>query len=81
VTAALLSREERAARLADLRAREAARKVVVRGRPLMEMPLVDRIAFALFDPGAIVPRGDDYREPLYRWQARAVTYVLPEETP
>jgi hypothetical protein len=79
VTAELLTREERAARLADLRAREAARKVVVRGRPLMELPLVDRIAFALLDPGAIVPRGDDYREPLYRWQARAVTYVLPEE--
>jgi len=80
VTAELLTREERAARLADLRAREAARKVVLRGTPLMELPLVDRIAFALFDPGAIVPRGDDYREPLYRWQARAVTYVLPEES-
>jgi hypothetical protein len=81
MTTALLSREERTARLADLRAREAARKVVLRGKPLMELPLVDRIAFALFDPGAIVPRGDNYREPLHRWQARAVTYVLDTATP
>jgi hypothetical protein len=79
VNATLLSREERAARLADLRAREAARKVVLRGTPLMALPVEQRIAFALFDPGAIVPRGDNYTEPLYRWQARAVTYVLPEE--
>ena len=76
MSAATLTREERTARLADLRAREAARKVVVRGVPLMELPLERRIAVALFDPGAIVPRGDNYREPLYVWQARAVTYVL-----
>ncbi|MFI8191445.1 hypothetical protein ACIF8T_21920 [Streptomyces sp. NPDC085946] len=75
-----LSWEERTARLADLRAREAARKVVVRGVPLMDLPLERRIAFAVYDPGAITPRGDDYQEPLHRWQARAVTYVLPEET-
>jgi hypothetical protein len=79
VNAALMSREERAARLADLRAREAARKVVLRGKPLMELPLKQRIAFAIYDPGAIVPRGDNYREPIHHWQARAVTYVLPEE--
>ncbi|MFF8784721.1 hypothetical protein [Streptomyces sp. NPDC015125] len=76
MTNRLLSRDERSTRLADLRAREAARKVVLRGVPLMELPLERRIAFALFDPGAIVPRGDSYQEPLYRWQARAVTYVI-----
>lgn len=75
---ATLSREERTARLADLRAREAARKVVLRGVPLMELPVEQRIAFAIYDPGAIVPRGNDYREPLHQWQARAVTYVLSE---
>ena len=74
-----LTREERSTRLADLRAREATRKVVLRGKPLMEHPLQDRIAFAIYDPGAIVPRGDNYREPIHRWQARAVTYVLAEE--
>jgi hypothetical protein len=78
MSTAILTREGRSARLADLRAREAARKVVVRGVPLMELPLEQRIAFAIYDPGAIVPRGDDYQEPLYRWQARAITYVLPE---
>lgn len=74
-----LPREERTARLADLRAREAARKVVLRGTPLLELPLVDRIAFVIYDPGAIVPRGDNYGEPLYRWQARAIQYVLDEQ--
>ncbi len=78
---AVMSREERTSRLADLRAREAARKVVLRGKPLMDLPLEDRIAFAIYDPGAIVPRGDNYREPINRWQARAVTYVLAEEKP
>lgn len=75
------SREERTARLAELRAREAARKVVLRGKPLMEHPLVDRIAFATFNPGSIIARGDDYQEPVHRWQARAVVYVLDEENP
>ncbi|KMS79564.1 hypothetical protein ACH49_12085 [Streptomyces leeuwenhoekii] len=79
MSARTLSREERAGRLADLRAREAARKVIVRGVPLMDLPLQRRIAFAIYDPGAITPRGDNYQEPLYQWQARAVTYVLPEE--
>lgn len=78
MTNRLLSREERSTRLADLRAREAARKVVLRGKPLMELSLKQRIAFAIYDPGAIVPRGDNYREPLYQWQARAVTYVVDE---
>lgn len=75
-----LTRDERTERLADLRAREAARKVVLRGVPLMDLPLQRRIAFAIYDPGAITPRGDDYTEPLYIWQARAVAYVLPEPT-
>jgi hypothetical protein len=74
-----MTREERSARLVDLRAREAARKAVLRGVPLMDLPLERRIAFAIYDPGAITPRGDNYREPLHRWAARAVTYVLPEK--
>lgn len=73
-----LTRDQRTERLRELRAREAARKVVLRGVPLMDLPLKQRIAFAIYDPGSIVPRGDNYQEPLYRWQARAVTYVLPE---
>jgi hypothetical protein len=80
VSTAVMTREDRATRLADLRAREAARKVVVRGKPLMDLPLKQRIAFAIYDPGAIVPRGDNYSEPLNHWQARAVTYVLNGET-
>lgn len=79
MNARLLSSEERSARLADLRAREAVRKIVLRGVPLMDLPLQRRIAFAIYDPGAIVPRGDNYREPLYQWTARAVTYVLTNE--
>lgn len=73
-----MTREDRAERLADLRAREAARKIVLRGKPLMELPLADRVAFAAYDPGAIVPRDHDHQEPLHRWQARAITYVLDE---
>ncbi|MFJ8006148.1 hypothetical protein [Streptomyces fagopyri] len=76
-----LSREERTARIAELRAREAARKVWLTGGPLMEQPLVDRLAFALFDPGAIVPRNHGYSEPMHRWQARAAQYVIPTTTP
>ncbi|GAA2192826.1 hypothetical protein [Streptomyces bangladeshensis] len=79
MTASTLTREERTARLVLLRAREAARKVVVRGVPLMDLPLERRIAVAIYDPGLITPRSDDYREPMYRWQARAVTYVLDPE--
>ncbi|MFB6776563.1 hypothetical protein ACFCX0_03830 [Streptomyces sp. NPDC056352] len=78
MTTAELTREERTARLADLRAREAARKVVLGGVPLMDLPLHRRIAFAVYDPGAIIPRGDNYREPVHHWQARAIAYVLPE---
>jgi hypothetical protein len=79
VTTRLLTREERSARLIELRAREAARKVVLRGVPLMQLPLERRIAFAIWDPGAITPRGDNYQEPVFRWQTRAVTYVLDGE--
>jgi hypothetical protein len=80
VSARTLSREERTTRLAELRAREAVRKVTLRGKPLMELPLEQRIAFAIYDPGAIIPRGDNYQEPLHRWQARAIRYVLlPED--
>jgi hypothetical protein len=75
-----MTREERAARLVELRGREAARKVRLSGGPLMEMSLKRRITFAIFDPGAITPRGDNYEEPLYAWQARAVTYVLDAES-
>lgn len=80
MSARALAREARSARLADLRAREAARKVVLRGTPLMELPLQQRIAFAIYDPGQITPRGERHAEPLHRWQARAVTYVLDEES-
>lgn len=31
---------------------------------------------AICDPGRILPRGDDYREPLTQWQTRAVLAVL-----
>ncbi|MFD3970180.1 hypothetical protein [Streptomyces cyaneofuscatus] len=55
----------------------AARKVVLFGDPLMSLPLNRRIAFAISDPGAITPRGDDYREPVHVWQARAIEFVLP----
>lgn len=78
MSAAELTREERTKRLADLRAREAARKVTLGGVPLMDLPPHRRIAFAIYDPGAIVPRGDNYREPLHQWAARAIVYVLPE---
>lgn len=72
-----LTPEQRTKRLADLRAQMAARNVVLSGGPLMSLPLNRRIAFAISDPGAITPRGDDYREPLHVWQARAVEFVLP----
>ena len=81
MSAVELTREERTERLADLRAREAARKVTLGGVPLMDLPLHRRIAFAIYDPGAIVPRGDNYQEPLHRWQARAIQYVLDEPAP
>ena len=68
-----MTREERADRLTLLRGREAARKVV-----RMDLPLQRRIAFAIYDPGAITPRGDNYAEPLHQWQARAISYVLPD---
>lgn len=74
-----LTREERTDRLAELRAREAARKVVLSGTPLMDLPMERRIAFAIYDPGAIIPRGDNYSEPLRDWQARAIRYVLDEQ--
>ncbi|MET9704895.1 hypothetical protein [Streptomyces griseus] len=73
-----MTREERTQRLADLRARMAARNVTLSGGPLMSLPLHRRIAFAIADPGAITPRGDDYREPVHLWQARAVAFVVPE---
>lgn len=71
-----MTREQRAERLLHLRGREAARKArTSRGR-LIERPLDLQIAFVLCDPGAITPRGEAYTEPLYRWQARAITYLL-----
>ncbi|MFI6140393.1 hypothetical protein ACIBCC_19660 [Streptomyces griseus] len=75
-----MTREQRTQRLADLRARMAARNVTLSGGPLMSLPLNRRVGFAISDPGAITPRGDDYREPLHAWQARAVASVLPEAT-
>ena len=30
------------------------------------------VRLAVWDPGAILPRGDDYTEPVASWQARAV---------
>lgn len=44
---------------------------------LMDVDLERRIRFAIGDPGAILPRGDNYTEPLHAWQARAVMAVLP----
>jgi hypothetical protein len=74
-----LTREERTARLTFLRDRERANKARVRGGRLMDQPLDRRIVHALFDPGAITDRGDNYAEPLYAWQARAVMAVLAPE--
>lgn len=71
--------EERTARLTFLRDRERANKVQVRGGRLMDQPLERRIVHALFDPGAITDRGDNYTEPLYAWQARAVLVILQPE--
>lgn len=40
------------------------------------------IAKAIWDPGAVLPRGDNYEEPVAAWQARAVMAVLlSTETP
>lgn len=50
-------------------------------QPLMA-PIIegDVDATALFrpsaDPGAYTPRGDNYEEPLYQWQARAIVIAL-----
>lgn len=76
MNADLMTRKERTERLTYLRGREAARKVHISSGRLMDQPLQKRIAFAIFDPGAITPRGDNYQEPLYAWQARAVSYVV-----
>ena len=75
-----LSAEERTERLRELRGREAARKLTLGAKTLMELPLQRRIAFAIYDPGAITPRGNNYCEPMHQWQARAVTYVLDPES-
>jgi hypothetical protein len=74
-----MTAEQRAERLRELRGREAARKLSMGVETLMDLPLQRRIAFAIYDPGAITPRGDNYCEPMHRWQARAVTYVLDPE--
>lgn len=74
-----MTRQERTDRLTLLRGRESARKVRLSGGPLMDLPVERRIRFAMYDPGAITPRGDNYQEPLGAWQARAVTYVLGDE--
>ncbi|MFD8949400.1 hypothetical protein ACFV0B_11155 [Streptomyces xanthophaeus] len=74
-----LTREERTERLRLLRGRESARRVRLSGGNLLELPIKRRISAAIFDPGLITPRGDDYTEPLCAWQARAVLYVLAED--
>lgn len=61
-----LTSKERAERLRELRGREAARKLSMGAKTLMELPLQRRIAFAIYHPGAITPRGDNYQEPLHR---------------
>ncbi|GAA2107953.1 hypothetical protein [Streptomyces synnematoformans] len=52
--------------------------IIVGGKPLLEHDVLRRIRFAIFDPGAVTPRGDDYAEQLHAWQARAIAAVLPE---
>ena len=37
------------------------------------------IAQAISDPGAFLPRGDDFREPIVAWGARAVMKALREK--
>ncbi|MGV9352349.1 hypothetical protein [Streptomyces misionensis] len=70
-----------AERLRELQGREAARNLRIGAKTLMELPLQRRITFAIYDPGAITPRGDNYCEAMHRWQARAVLYVLdPDHT-
>lgn len=81
MNAQLMTREERTERLRHLRAREAARKLTTTRGRLLDRPLLDQISFVLFDPGAITPRGDNYGEPLWRWQARAISYLLNEPEP
>lgn len=34
------------------------------------------LRFAIADPGAFTPRGDDFAEPIHCWSARAVLLVL-----
>ncbi|MCM2392634.1 hypothetical protein [Streptomyces albipurpureus] len=43
----------------------------------MSLPLNRPIVFAISEPGAITPRGDDHREPVRVWQACAIELVLP----
>lgn len=45
-----------------------------RRRPPVDVPEVDlaELRLAVADPGAFLPRGDRYHEPLTGWQARAV---------
>lgn len=74
-----LTREQHAERLRELQGREAARTLRIGAKTLMELPLDRRIAFAIYDPGAITPRGDNHCEAMHRWQARAVLYVLDED--
>jgi hypothetical protein len=38
--------------------------------------LRERVWRAICDPGAFTPRGDDYQEPITRWQQRAVLDAL-----
>lgn len=71
-----LSREERTERLRLLRGRESARRVRLSGGHLLGLPIQRRISAAIYDPGLITPRGDNYQEPLNSWQTRAVLYVL-----
>lgn len=48
-------------------------KVSVRGQTMAPSGCIIR---AIFDPGLFVNRGDNYEEPLHRWQARAVVAAL-----
>lgn len=47
-------------------------------REVLSEDLVARIRLAVSDPGTFVSRGDDYREPVPAWSARAVVHVLNE---
>lgn len=43
---------------------------------MMTEPIAKEIARAISDPGAFTPRGDDHKEPIPAWSARAVLNVV-----